>query len=80
MVYAFGGSVAIEGRSLHDGGLGLLSPGDSVELTAEEDGAEFLILGGPELDEPIARYGPFVMNTRQEIYQAVEDYNNGTLA
>lgn len=51
-----------------------------MELTAEEDGAEFLILGGPELDEPIARYGPFVMNTRQEIYQAVEDYNNGTLA
>lgn len=80
MVYTFGGSLTIEGRSLHDGGLGLLSPGDSVELTAEEDGAEFLILGGPELDEPIARYGPFVMNTRQEIYQAVEDYNNGTLA
>ena len=80
MVYTFGGSLTIEGRSLHDGGLGLLSPGDSVELTAEEDGTEFLILGGPELDEPIARYGPFVMNTRQEIYQAVEDYNNGTLA
>ena len=80
MVYTFGGSLTIEGRSLHDGGLGLLSPGDSVELAAEEDGTEFLILGGPELDEPIARYGPFVMNTRQEIYQAVEDYNNGTLA
>lgn len=80
MVYTFGGSLTIEGRSLHDGGLGLLSPGDSVELTAEENGTEFLILGGPELDEPIARYGPFVMNTRQEIYQAVEDYNNGTLA
>ena len=80
MVYAFGGSVNIEGRSLHDGGLGLLSEGEQVVLNAEEDGAEFLLLGGPELGEPIARYGPFVMNTREEIYQAVEDFNNGTLA
>ena len=80
MLYAFGGSLAVEGRSLHDGGLGLLSEGDTVTMVAEEDGAELLILGGPELGEPIARYGPFVMNTRQEIYQAIEDYNNGTLA
>ena len=49
-------------------------------LNAEDDGAEFLILGGPEIGEPIARYGPFVMNTREEIYQAIEDFNNGTLA
>ncbi|MEC7089689.1 MAG: pirin family protein [Candidatus Thermoplasmatota archaeon] len=80
MLYAFGGSLTVEGRSLHDGGLGLLSEGDTVTMVAEEDGAELLILGGPELGEPIARYGPFVMNTRQEIYQAIEDYNNGTLA
>ena len=79
-LYAFGGSLAVEGRSLHDGGLGLLSEGEAVTMVAEEDGAELLILGGPELGEPIARYGPFVMNTRQEIYQAIEDYNNGTLA
>ena len=80
MLYVFGGSLAVEGRSLHDGSLGLLSPGESVSMTAEDDGAELLILGGPELGEPIARYGPFVMNTRQEIHQAIEDYNNGTLA
>ena len=80
MLYTFGGSLTVEGRSLPDGGLGLLTPGDSVTLTAEDDGAELLILGGPELGEPIARYGPFVMNTRQEIHQAIEDYNNGTLA
>ena len=67
MIYAFGGSMDIEGRSLHDGGLGLLSEGDSVTLTAEEDGAELLILGGPELGEPIARYGPFVMNTSRNL-------------
>ena len=80
MLYTFGGSVEVEGRSLHDGGLGLLTEGDSIEINAEDDGAEFLILGGPEIGEPIARYGPFVMNTRQEIYQAVKDFNNGTLA
>ena len=80
MLYVFGGSLTVEGRSLHDGSLGLLSPGESVSLIAEDDGAELLILGGPELGEPIARYGPFVMNTRQEIHQAIEDYNNGTLA
>ena len=80
MLYTFGGSLTVEGRSLHDGSLGLLSPGESVSITAEDGGAELLILGGPELGEPIARYGPFVMNTRQEIHQAIEDYNNGTLA
>tara|TARA_B100000900_G_scaffold159304_1_gene135304 strand:+ start:2812 stop:3651 length:840 start_codon:yes stop_codon:yes gene_type:complete len=80
MLYTFGGSLSVEGRSLQDGGLGLLSPGDSVSIQAQNDGAELLILGGPELGEPIARYGPFVMNTRQEIHQAIEDYNNGTLA
>ena len=80
MLYTFGGSLTVEGRSLHDGSLGLLSPGELVSITAEDGGAELLILGGPELGEPIARYGPFVMNTRQEIHQAIEDYNNGTLA
>jgi len=80
MLYAFGGSLKVAGKSLEDGGLGLLSSGNSVTMTAGKKGAELLILGGPELGEPIARYGPFVMNTRQEIYQAVKDYNEGTFA
>lgn len=80
MVYAFGGAFEIEGRTLEDGGLGLLSEGDDLVLRAGPEGGECLLLGGPEIDEPIARYGPFVMNTREEIYQAVEDYQNGTLA
>jgi len=49
MLYVFGGSLAVEGRSLHYGSLGLLSPGESVSMTADDDGAELLILGGPEL-------------------------------
>ena len=80
MVYAFGGSMSIEGKPLADGGLGLLSEGEHLVLVAGDEGAECLLLGGPEIDEPIARYGPFVMNTREEIYQAVHDYQNGTLA
>ena len=79
MVYAFGGALSVEGRTLEDGGLGLLSKGKELSLVAGEDGAECLLLGGPNLDEPIARYGPFVMNTREEIVQAIHDYNNGRL-
>ncbi len=40
---------------------------------------ELLLIGGIPLREPIARYGPFVMNTQQEIYQAIEDYRSGKL-
>jgi redox-sensitive bicupin YhaK (pirin superfamily) len=56
-----------------------LSNGTSVNFKATND-SEFLILAGPEIGEPIARYGPFVMNTREEIMQAIEDYQNGVLA
>ncbi|MGB0602508.1 MAG: pirin-like C-terminal cupin domain-containing protein [Candidatus Poseidoniaceae archaeon] len=59
--------------------MALLSPGRQVNIQSEI-GAEFLILAGPEIDEPIARYGPFVMNTREEILQAIDDYQNGILA
>jgi len=80
MVYAFKGAMEMEGRTLEDGQLGILSAGESLAITAAEEGATCLLLGGPPLDEPIARYGPFVMNTREEIVQAIQDYNNGTLA
>ena len=79
MIYVFGGELEIEGKSVTDGGLAILSDGDEVVMSSE-NGAECLILAGPELNEPIARYGPFVMNTRLEISQAIDDYNNGRLA
>ena len=80
MVYAFGGAFEIGERTLGDGGLGILSQGDTLTLVAGPEGGECLLLGGPEIDEPIARYGPFVMNTREEIHQAIVDFQNGTLA
>jgi len=49
-----------------------------IELSSEGS-AELLLLGGKPLDEPVAQYGPFVMNSREEINQAIADYNNGTL-
>ena len=80
MVYVFGGSVNLGGRTVQDGQLALMTDGDEVLLEATKEDAEFLILAGPELNEPIARYGPFVMNTREEIHQALLDFQNGTLA
>lgn len=80
MIYVFGGTVHLGGKPVHDGQLGLMNDGDEVVLEAVNGDAEFLILAGPDLNEPVARYGPFVMNTREEIHQAVLDYQNGTLA
>jgi redox-sensitive bicupin YhaK (pirin superfamily) len=57
--------------------LGILGKGDCVEVSAADEKTRFLIAAGRPLHEPIARGGPFVMNTRKEILQAFEDYQNG---
>ena len=64
---------------MKDGSLALLSSGSEINIQSDS-GGEFLILAGPEIGEPIARYGPFVMNTREEIMQAIDDYQRGILA
>jgi len=53
---------------------------DGVVLTAGADGARAILLAGRPLKEPIAQYGPFVMNSNAEIFQAVEDFRAGRLA
>jgi hypothetical protein len=54
-----------------------LSDGTAVCVTAGNTGALFLLVAARPLNEPIARYGPFVMNTPHEIEQAISDYNAG---
>ena len=54
------------------------SDGDYVTVEATDQHVRFLLVSGKPLNEPIARYGPFVMNTQQEIQQALEDLRNGT--
>jgi len=59
---------------------GVLSDGDCVRVVAKAQGARFLLLTAKPLLEPVVQYGPFVMNTREEIEQAVTDYREGRLA
>ncbi|MDO5640732.1 MAG: pirin family protein [Neisseria sp.] len=51
--------------------------GGDVRIKALENDVELLLLSGEPIDEPVAAYGPFVMNTREELVQAVEDFNSG---
>ena len=55
--------------------MGILGPGDTVQVTAGEK-TRFLLISAQPLNEPVARGGPFVMNTKEEIIQAFEDYRH----
>lgn len=59
------------------GELAVLSPGDHVRLVAEPSGARLLLVAGRPLNEPIAKHGPFVMNTQDEISRALSDFRAG---
>jgi len=82
-VYVFEGSAgagpagAEEPLATHTAGV--LATGDRIEMSAGPEGARFLLLAGKPIGEPIVQYGPFVMNTREEIEQAIRDYQSGQL-
>ncbi len=81
--YLFGsqeGQAAFEpdGQMLRPLKMVIFADGDEVQVRSAGQGAHFLLVSGKPLGEPIARYGPFVMNTAEEIQQALQDLRNGT--
>lgn len=77
-VYLFEGTAKIQGMLLPEHSFAVLGTGDSVEIVADEP-ARFILVAGKPLNEPIVQYGPFVMNTEEEIRKAFQEYQNGTL-
>ena len=66
-------------RPLNAGQLAVLETGSKVRVNSERD-TEFVLVSGQPLNEPIARGGPFVMNTREQLEQAFDDYRHGRFA
>ncbi|TMK88766.1 MAG: pirin family protein [Actinobacteria bacterium] len=75
------GSVGAEGRPIEVGELAVFGPVDRITVRAGDgqEPLEAIVLGGQPIREPVAHYGPFVMNTREELQQAMDDYRAGKL-
>lgn len=78
-VYVFEGEARVGGALLPVHTLAVLSPGEQVQIAGGAGGARFILVSGRPLREPVVQYAPFVMNTREEIEQAIRDYRAGTL-
>jgi redox-sensitive bicupin YhaK (pirin superfamily) len=81
-IYVLKGELKIGEKNhskINDSNLILLERGDQLAVAANKK-TEFLFIAGKPIGEPIARGGPFVMNTKAEILEAIQDYNNGTFA
>ncbi|WP_439136265.1 pirin family protein [Pseudomaricurvus sp.] len=82
LMYVYEGSIDIKlkgaASTIDSQQMVVLSPGESLEVTANEV-SRFLVLTAEPINEPVVSWGPFVMNTREEIKQAINDYNHGVL-
>jgi quercetin 2,3-dioxygenase len=80
-IYVYRGALSIGEQSVPMQRMAILrNLGDGVRVTASGEGARAILIAGKPLKEPIVQYGPFVMNTQQEIFKAVEDFRAGRLA
>ena len=80
-VYVYRGAVAIGAHTVLQQRMAILAnQGDGIRVTAAGEPTRLLLIAGRPLNEPIAQHGPFVMNTQQELVQAVEDFRAGRLA
>lgn len=77
LLYLFEGEIDVGDHTLQFDQTAILSDGDMVHLKADVLGGRVMLLAGKPLNEPIVQYGPFVMNSVEEIKQAIDDYNNG---
>jgi redox-sensitive bicupin YhaK (pirin superfamily) len=78
-LYVFEGDATIGDTTLPIHSFAVLGAGDSVQITAGSQAARFILVAGRPINEPIVQYGPFVMNTREEIEHAFADYRDGKL-
>ena len=76
-IYVFEGEARVDDGAVRTGELAVLSLGDKLRVEGGGQGARFLVIAGKPLREPIAKYGPFVMNTADEIRKAIYDYQSG---
>ncbi len=75
----FEGQIKVGNTQISAPGIAVLDTGDQVEVMSGSTGGRFLVIAGRPLQEPIARYGPFVMTTEAELIQAFRDYETGRL-
>ena len=78
-VYVHTGRVSFGDYALSRGETGIMGEGDLIEAEGVGESSGFLLFAGIPNNEPVARGGPFIMNTREELYQSFEDYRNGVL-
>ncbi len=79
-LYPFEGEITVAGLPLRAHELGVLGPGDRIEAAAAANTpARLILVAGRPLKEPVVQHGPFVMNTREQIDEALRDYRDGRL-
>lgn len=79
LLYLYDGEASLGSETLPVSAASILTDGDDISLSAGPAGARLLLIAGKPIREPVVQYGPFVMNSREEIEQTLQDYRDGRL-